>query len=92
MLQLLVDMGVPQSSETTLHCDNQTAIAISKDPVQHGRTKHIDMCFHFIHSLIADGVIKVIHCNTHDNLADVTKALLGPKHEELRHRLGILDF
>lgn len=93
MCRLLGNTGVVQHGGTTIYCDNQSAIAIGRNPAQHGRTKHIDVHFHFIHSFVPDGVINVVHCSTHDQLAGILmKALSRPKHEELRRWLGIVIF
>ncbi|CAM8962873.1 unnamed protein product [Rhodiola kirilowii] len=51
MKQMLSEYGVKQE-EMTLYCDNMSAISISKNPVQHSRTKHIDIRHHFIRELV----------------------------------------
>jgi len=48
MKQMLEEYDVKQGV-LTLYCDNLSAINISKNPIQHSRTKHIDICYHFIH-------------------------------------------
>ena len=55
-------------------------IAITKNPALHGRTKHIDLRFHYIRDLVANGTLSLQHCNTSDQVADIlTKALSGEK-------------
>lgn len=67
-----------------------SAIAIAKNPTHQGRTKHIDVRFHFIRGLVGDGVISMHHCRTEDQLADrFTKPLTIEKHEKLRNLLGV---
>ncbi|KAK4401740.1 Retrovirus-related Pol polyprotein from transposon TNT 1-94 [Sesamum angolense] len=44
--RILEDMGEKQEEPTTIYCDNKSAIAITKNPVQHNRTKHIDIKYH----------------------------------------------
>ncbi|KAK4387561.1 Retrovirus-related Pol polyprotein from transposon TNT 1-94 [Sesamum angolense] len=44
--RILEDMGEKQEEPTTIYCDNKSAIAITKNPVQHSRTKHIDIKYH----------------------------------------------
>ncbi|PRQ39089.1 putative RNA-directed DNA polymerase [Rosa chinensis] len=51
MKQMLRDYGIPQG-KLTIFCDNSSAINISKNPVQHSQTKHIDMRYHFIRDLV----------------------------------------
>jgi hypothetical protein len=67
-------------SPTTLYGDNQSAIALSRDHQYHARTKHIDIHFHFIRWIVAEGEIKLVYCLTEDMVADtLTKALPSPK-------------
>ena len=51
MKQLLVDYGFAQG-KMIVYCDNTSAINISKNPVQHSRTKYIDIRHHFIRDLV----------------------------------------
>ena len=56
----------------------------------HDRTKYIDLRFHYIRDLVADGTLSLHHCNTSDRVADIlTKALSGEKHAYLRSLLGV---
>lgn len=47
-------------------CDNRSAIEIAKTPTHHGRTKHIDIHFHFIRGLVANGSIVLKHCKSEE--------------------------
>ena len=59
-----------------LYVDNQGAIALAQNPVNHQRTKHIDIRFHFIRDAIRSGKIIVKYVGTDENIADMfTKAL-----------------
>ena len=63
-------------SFTTLYGDNQGALALSKNPVDHQRSKHIDIRYHFIRSHIQDGQIELSYVPSQENLADIfTKAI-----------------
>ena len=74
----------------TLFCDNLSAINISKNPIQHSRTKHIDIRHHFIRDLVEDKVITLKHVATELQLADIfTKALDATQFENLWGKLGI---
>ncbi|GAA0141466.1 hypothetical protein LIER_02603 [Lithospermum erythrorhizon] len=74
----------------TLYCDNMSVISISKNSVQHSRTKHIDIRHHFIRELVEDKVNTLEHVNTDKQLADIfTKALDTAQFESLRSSLGI---
>ena len=65
MRQMLSDYSISQSI-MAIFCDNTSAINISKNPVQHSRTKHIDIRHHFIRELIEDGVISLEFVPTND--------------------------
>jgi hypothetical protein len=76
---------------TTLFCDNQGAIRLSKDATFHGRTKHIDVHFHFIRQTITSGHITMQYCPTDDMIADIfTKSLGRIKYEKFRTLLGVI--
>jgi hypothetical protein len=76
---------------TTLFCDNQGAIRLSKDSTFHGRTKHIDVHFHFIRQTVTQNHITLQYCPTDDMIADTfTKPLARFKFEKFRHLLGVL--
>jgi hypothetical protein len=89
MKQMLSEYNVEQDV-LTLYCDNMSAINISKNPIQHSRTKHIDIRHHFIRDLVEDKVVTLKHVATDNQLADIfTKALYANKFETLRGKLGI---
>ncbi|KAG6495659.1 hypothetical protein ZIOFF_043485 [Zingiber officinale] len=76
----------------TLFVDNKSAIALMKNPVFHGRSKHIDTRFHFIRECVEKGRIVVEFVNTGEQRADaLTKALLGVKLAVMRQLLGVRD-
>ncbi|KAG6527016.1 hypothetical protein ZIOFF_009103 [Zingiber officinale] len=76
----------------TLFVDNKSAIALMKNPVFHGRSKHIDTRFHFIRECVENGQIVVEFINTGEQRADVlTKALPGVKLAVMRQLLGVRD-
>jgi hypothetical protein len=77
----------------TLYCDNLSAINISKNPIQHSRTKHIDIRHHSIRDHVEDKVVTLEHVATENQLADIfTKALDANRFELLRGKLGICLF
>ena len=74
-------------------CDNKSTISIAENPTLHGRTKHIDIKFHFIRNLVFDGMISLMHCSTENQLADLfTKPVPIQKHIYLRSMLGVCAF
>jgi hypothetical protein len=75
---------------TTLHCDNNSAMELSKDSKFHARTKHIDIRYHFIREAVENRMITVKYVPTKENLADIfTKALPRPEFEHFVKKLGL---
>ncbi|CAO2836221.1 unnamed protein product [Amaranthus hypochondriacus] len=73
---LLQELGHVQEKPTTIHVDNVSAIKLAKNPVQHGRSKHIDTRFHFLRDQVKEGPISLKYCNTAEQVADIfTKPL-----------------
>ncbi|CAL9021468.1 unnamed protein product [Prunus brigantina] len=70
-------------------CDNMSAINISKNPIQHSRTKHIDIRHHFIRELVEENVLSLEFVSTEKQLADIfTKPLDNLRFETLRQSLA----
>nr|GEY20914.1 retrovirus-related Pol polyprotein from transposon TNT 1-94 [Tanacetum cinerariifolium] len=71
----LIDYGF-QSDNIPMYCDSKVAIAISYNPVQHSRTKHINLRYHFIKEQVEKGIVELFFVRTEYQLADLfTKAL-----------------
>jgi hypothetical protein len=88
---ILNHLKINQSSSTMIHCDNSSSIKLSKNPILHGRCKHIDVRFHFLRDLTRDGVVELVHCRSQDQLADLmTKPLKLDTYCKLRENLGII--
>ncbi|KAI9190951.1 hypothetical protein LWI28_001272 [Acer negundo] len=89
MKQMLADYSLEQRT-FTLFCDNMSAINISKNPVQHSRTKHIDIRHYFIRELVESKTIALQHVKTNDQLADLfTKPLDTLRFGDLSKSIGI---
>lgn len=80
--RILNNCGKGIMDSSLLWCDNQSTIAIAKNPALYGGTKHIDARLHFIRGLVVDGAISLLHCNTGEQLVGIfTKPLLVEKHK-----------
>ncbi|XP_070662512.1 secreted RxLR effector protein 161-like [Malus domestica] len=89
---VLSDFGEEQAEPTKLLCDNTSAIAISKNPVHHHKTRHINRKFHFIRDALQDGEIDLVYYKTKEQVADIfTKALARDRFELLRTALGVIS-
>eukprot|EP00253_Pinus_taeda_P004608 PITA_04608 len=90
--QILSEFDFQQQHPNTLWCDNQSAIQLCKDPVQHQRNKHIELHMHFIRKLILEHVLELQYCSTDDQVADIfTKALTEAKFTKLRFMVGVQE-
>ncbi|GJT46141.1 hypothetical protein Tco_0954856 [Tanacetum coccineum] len=85
----LLDYGY-KYNRILMYCDSKSAIAISCNPVQHSKTKHIDIRYHFIKEHVEKGTVEIYFVGTEYQLADLfTKALLKERFEYLVHRIGL---
>nr|GEU79827.1 retrovirus-related Pol polyprotein from transposon TNT 1-94 [Tanacetum cinerariifolium] len=83
----LIDYGF-HFDKITMYCDSKAAIAISCNPVQHSRTKHIDVRYHFIKEKVEKGIVELFFVGTEYQLADLfTKALSEDRFKYLVRRL-----
>lgn len=74
-----------------LYVDNRSGIDLSKYPVFHGHSKHIDVRYHFIRDCVEQGTITIKHVASTEQRADIlTKAMVVAKFERMRE-LGVAD-
>nr|GEW79944.1 retrovirus-related Pol polyprotein from transposon TNT 1-94 [Tanacetum cinerariifolium] len=85
----LTDYGF-HFNKIPIYCDSKSAIAISCNPIQHSRKKHIAIRYHFIKEHVEKGTIELYFVNMDYQLADLfTKALPTYRFNYLVHRLGM---
>ena len=90
MRRVLEKLGHFQDKCITMLCDNSSTIKLSKNPIMHGRSKHIDVRFHFLRDLTRDGVIELKHCVTQGQGANImTKPLKLNAFIKLRESMGM---
>ena len=90
LARLLADVLMQEVDQVLLKIDNQSAIALCKNPVYHDRSKHIDIKYHFIRDMVESGSVSVEHVRSGDQLADIlTKPLGRIKFLEMRERIGM---
>jgi hypothetical protein len=79
-------------SKVHLLCDNESAILMADNPVEHNRTNHIDIWYHFLRDHQQSGDIEIAYVSTHNKLADIfTKPLDEKTFSKLRNELNVLD-
>lgn len=87
---LLLELHCPVKKATLVYCDNVSAIYLSGNPVQHQRTKHIEMDIHFVREQVARGQVRVLHVSSRYQIADIfTKGLPLILFEEFRDSLSV---
>ena len=91
--RILADLRERQEDGTTIFCDNISSIALSKNPIFHGRSKHIEIIYHFIRKLVENGDIKMEYYRSEQQVADIfTKPLGITSFVHLRGCLGVTNF
>nr|GFB02792.1 hypothetical protein [Tanacetum cinerariifolium] len=86
----LCELQTPLSTATLVYCDNVSAVYLSLNPVQHQRTKHIEIDIHFVRDLVSTGRIRVLHVPSHYQYADIfTKVLPTALFDEFRSNLSV---
>jgi hypothetical protein len=90
--KLLIGLFGQKLQSTIIHCDNQSCIKLSENPVFHDRSKHIEIRYHFIRDYVQRGVVKLQYISTDEQVADIlTKALLKGKFVFFRDKLGVVQ-
>lgn len=90
--ELCDELQLDHRKPLQLFVDNKSAIDLAKDPIAHGRSKHIEARFHFLRDEVNKDKIELIHCSSERQQADfLTKSLSFDKFLELRDMIGILS-
>ena len=92
MKQSLTDIQVEYDEPIPIYYDNTSATSISKNPVMHSKTKHIQIKYHFLREQVAEKNIRVEYVGTKEQVADIfTKPLPWEAFEHLRQILGVIS-
>ena len=69
--QLLAELHSPLAKSTLIYCDNVSTVYLSTNPVQHQRTKHVEIDLHFVCDRVAIGDVRLLHVPTTSQFADI---------------------
>ena len=88
--KLMADISGVRLSPVAVYADNQASIAVANNNTSSSRTKHIDIKYHFTREAIIDNNIRLVHCRTEDNVADIhTKLLPNDRFISLAHNMSL---
>ena len=91
LLRRFMDEVFNRKEEITIFNDNQGAGMLSKNPVYHNRTKHVDIRYHFVRDAVLNGEVVVKYMRTEEMPADVlTKGLSPLKHNMCSIKMGVM--
>jgi hypothetical protein len=89
---LLMELGLFKCTPLMLYCDNKAAIDIANNPVQHDRTKHVEIDRHFIKEKLESGIICMPYVNSSNQVADIlTKGLPEKYFSIFSSKMGLYD-
>ncbi|MFS7996236.1 putative RNA-directed DNA polymerase [Helianthus anomalus] len=87
---LLLELHLPLRKASVIYCDNVSAVYMSDNPVQHQRTKHIEIDIHFVREKVRVGHIRVLHVPSALQFADIfTKGLARQLFQSFRSSLSV---
>ena len=91
MRQLVVELHHPVERATVVYCDNISTVFMTSNPVQHHRTKHIEIDIHFVREKVALGEVRVLHVPTSAQFADIfTKGQPSAPFTDVRSSLNVV--
>ena len=90
--KLLSDLFDTSLEPVVIHCDNQSCIKISENPVFHDRSKHMEMRYHYLRNMVQRRAISLWYIPVDEQTMDVlTKPLSKTKFEYFRDKLGVVE-
>ncbi|GKA70259.1 retrotransposon protein, putative, ty1-copia subclass [Tanacetum coccineum] len=94
MKNFIGDLGVVPIVQDPIEilCNNESAVALTKEPKDHEKSNHIERKYHAVQSKVEEGHVIVKHIRSEDNPADpFTKALAKSRHDEHARSIGLKD-
>ena len=88
--KILSDIFDLQLDATCIHCDNQSCVKLSKNPVLHDLSKHIEIKYHNIRDMVQRGAVKLPYVAMDDQIVDVLmNPLARVNFEYFKENLGV---
>ena len=89
---LLTEIGISSPAQAKLWCDNLGAKYLATNPVLHGRTKHVEVYYHFVRERVARKLLQIDFVPSGDQVADgFTKPLSVHQLENFKHNLNLVQ-
>jgi hypothetical protein len=90
--KILADLFGHVLDSTIIHCDNQSCVKLSENPVFHDKSKHIEIKYHYIQDMVQRKEVLVQYLPTDEQVVDVlTKPLTRMKFKYFHDRLGVVE-
>ena len=90
--KLLAGLSGQSLEPIVIHCDNQSCVKMSINPVQHNKTKHVEMKYHYVREMVQRHAMQLRYIPTNEQIVDVlTKPLSQGKFVYFRDRLGVVE-
>jgi hypothetical protein len=91
MIQTLADLKVTYTDPIPIHCDNISAISVSKNPILHSKTKHIPIKYHFLREQVTNRIVQLNYIPSIEQIVDIiTKPLAATTFGYLHQKLGVI--
>jgi hypothetical protein len=91
MIQTLADLKVNYTDPIPIHCDNTSAISVSKNPILHSKTKHIPIKYHFLREQVTHRIFQLNYIPSKKKIVDIfTKPLAATPFGYIRQKLGVI--
>ncbi|WVZ25754.1 hypothetical protein V8G54_004298 [Vigna mungo] len=88
--EIMKHLKIKMRNNIELRMDNTSAMSLAKNPVSHGRSKHIDVKYQFLRDMVNKGRVELIYCRSESQLADIfTKSLNRGRFQLLRTLIGV---
>jgi hypothetical protein len=90
--KLLSDLFSFELEPTVIHCDNQSYIKLSENPMFHDRSKHIEMRYHYVQDIVQKNILSIRYVPTTEQTANIlTKPLSLTKFVYFQDKLGVAE-